>query len=355
MRLQVMALVGLAAIAGAGAYSWSVDGNAPVSASQSVVPMAAAPIAPAYRFTTVRFPHSFDSTITGINTSGAFVGNVVGPTGYRMFVDSGHRGAKPVFFTLPAADAVATTVATPAVGTAGTFAEKAIAGSVSAAGIDSAGTIVGNYADAAGVFHGFVRDPAGAITPLDVAGAGTQKGEDTEIAGISPGGVIVGSFIRPDKVAIGFIDRFGRVTPFVEGAAGRRAGAGTAVEFYLDGEFGGIYVGPGLGAHGWYAEDGQLHVVNDPAAGRYKARKGTQLVGVDAEGRLYGIESPRAGSTESFSVLGGLFHPIRDPDQAPGSSGGTLVLSVNARGTIVGFFTYNARGQTHGFVAVRTS
>jgi hypothetical protein len=340
MRHQFLATaVAVGLVAGAG-LGWSLTRNAPTvthggathrSASASSRETPVPTKAPRYTFTTVNFPGSLDAQISGINLAGAYTGNVVTRNGNRPFIVSGRPGSKPTFFTLPYA---------------------AVASTVQTAGIDSAGGVAGTYADAKGVFHGFVRSARGNFDPVDVPGSGSAKGEGTEIAGITPGGVIVGGFETSAKVAVGFIDRGGQITRVVEGSAGHRPNDGTAVEFFSSvGGYGGVYIGPDRRAHGWYRQQGRTHVVNDPALGKVAANLGTQLVGIDARGRFYGIASPSSATTEAFSVLNGRFSTIRDPLQNHGTSGETVLLGVNAAGVVVGFYTYNAKGQTRAFLA----
>jgi hypothetical protein len=289
---------------------------------------------PKYSYETVRFPNSLDSQIVGITAAGEYTGNVVFKSGDRTFVDSGRAGAKPDYFKVPF---------------------EATDGTVATAGIDNAGEIVGNYADPSGVYHGFIRSPQGAFTTLSIPGAGTSAGKGTEIAGISPTGVIVGSFVGHVDYATGFIDDGGTITTYDEPHAGSTIGDGTAVEFYAtSSDYGGVYINGDRVSHGWYVQDGKLHTVNDPAAGQTEST-GTQLIGVDATGRLYGIEAPTDGPAESFSDAGGVFTPIVDPEQVDGAANGTLVLDVNDAGTLVGFYSYNSDGQTHAFIAKQVS
>jgi hypothetical protein len=334
----VIGVVGLLAVASGGSWFVARSGHATADAGdtaastpeatthRSVRPRSTASV---YHYATVLLPGAVDSQVNAINAAGAYTGNVVGASGDRTYVDSGRAGASPLFFTVPFA---------------------ASAARVQTAGIDGADEVVGTYVDAKGVFHGFVRGSSGRLTRFNIAGAGTARGEGTEVEGLSPGGVIVGSFIRSDKVAVGFIDRHGIVTRIAERSAGNKPGDGTAVEFYGSGEYGGIYVGGSGAAHGWYVDKGKLHTVNDPAAGPLRAHHGTQLIGVDARGTLYGIETPDTGATESFSFSGGVFRTLHDPRQARGVKSGTLVLDVSAGGVIVGFYSYDARGQTVGFI-----
>jgi hypothetical protein len=342
MRYKSVAVATMiSVISAAGAISFLVPRDAhrgahpdvarrPPAATMAKIERAPAVTAPQYRFTTVTLAGASDAQISAINNAGAYTGNVVTSSGNVSFLVA-HPGASPVFLRLPF-DAVAATVQT--------------------AGIDAAGGVVGDYADSRGVFHGFVRTARGTYKKLNIVGAGTAKGEGTEIAGMSAGGVIVGSYIGPSKVAVGFIDRNGRIARYAEKSAGHRPGDGTAVEFYSSvlGR-GGIYIGANRAAHGWYVKNGKLHVVNDPAAGRPAAHVGTQLVGVDGTGRLYGLVAPAVGLTRAFSMTGGVFVTIRDPLQSGGATGQTLILGVNAAGVIVGSYTYDAAGRTRAFIA----
>lgn len=335
----IISVIGVAAAASYFAL-WpkhSRSRSAAISRSQ-VATVTPAPTRPAdpptLRFTTVAFAGALDADISGINNSGAYTGDVIIPgQGSRPFV-VGRPGAKQLFFQLPFASSDAQT-----------------------AGIDSAGGVAGTYSDPNGVFHGFIRTAAGQYRRLDVAGAGTARGEGTEIAGLSPGGVIVGSVVTASKVAVGFIDDDGLVTRYTDRSAGSEAGEGTAVEFYsaLSG-YGGVYIDADRSAHGWYVTNGTRHVVNDPAAGPPGPHKGTQLVGIDGQGRLYGVESPAVGVTRAFSMSGGAARGIRDPEQYPGPAAQTLVLGVDTAGDIVGTYTYDALGHTRAFIArpVRT-
>jgi hypothetical protein len=287
--------------------------------------------APAYAFGTVRFAGAIDAEISGINDAGAFTGSIARPGGvHAVFVDSGRAGAPPTFFALP---------------------YPSRNGSVQTAGIDAAGEVVGNYTDLQGVLHGFVRSPGGVFARVDVRGAGTRKGEGTEIAGVDAGGVIVGSYVGPGRYARGFIDTDGRVSSYREPDAGRGLAQGTSVEFVsAAGEYGGFYIDSRNRVHGWYVAGGVRHVVDRSGGAAVGAGRGTQLVGVDRTGRLYGIASSSTG-TESFTYADGRFKTVRDPRQysAPGS--GTVVLAVNAAGEMVGFYTDGPSGGTAAFVA----
>jgi hypothetical protein len=290
--------------------------------------------APTYTFKTIRLPQSIDSQITGINTAGVFTGQAIFRSGSssitKNFVESSRVGSKPVYFTIPFAAEPLTAVT---------------------AGIDNSGEIVGDYADTNGVFHGFIRSPKGVFTKFNVAGAGTAPHEGTEIAGISPQGIIVGSFIGARKFATGFIDN-GTVKRYREPGAGTGAGDGTSVDFFpRSGEFGGLFIDNHGAAKGWYSLDGKVHVLSDPASGPAVDNTGTQLFGIGATGRLYGVEAPGKGSAESFTYKGGLFRVLRDPRQAKGPKSGTLILTVNSAGTIAGFYVYDAAGQRRAFIA----
>jgi hypothetical protein len=284
------------------------------------------PLSSRYSFTQLAIAGASEAAVTSINASGTLAGDL--RKGGRAFGFVDVKGQVQLF-SLPYAG---------------------IEAEISVVGIDAAGTVVGDFVDDDHVSHGFTRTAAGLFAQFNLPEAGARAGEGTEIAGISPGGVLVGSYITAGRGAVGFIDDNHQVTSYRVPLADERH-APTQIDFLLaSGEYGGFYLDTRSAAHGFYVTNGDLHTVNYPTAG-YKAATGTILYGASPAGVLYGEEISNAGPHEGFASYAGRFVRIDEPHAAVTKTrGGTVVFAANSAGEIGGSYSYNAGGETQAFV-----
>jgi hypothetical protein len=290
---------------------------------------------PRYVFSRVAAAHQASTQLTGINDSGTY-------TGFAC----NNPCRRPIFFVGKGEALNDFKIS---------FSNFAPAAAAGPSGIDDAGEVVGFYTDSRGVEHGFVRAPSGAMTTLNVPGAAKVRGGGTSIDGISAGGIIVGDYFDRHDIERGFIDRHGRLTTYSEPAAGTAKGTGTQINFYLDGEFGGLYFSENGSAHGFYTEGGTVHSVNSPALSDPSSGYGTELSAASSDGTLYGtVSRPGAAPAEGFTDRHGAFTAIKDPHQLGSSdSSGTFVSNANSGGLVVGNYSYNTSGERVGMIARR--
>jgi hypothetical protein len=295
----------------------------------------AAPTSPAYLFSRVAVAHEASTQVTGINDSGTFTGFACNKPchGAIFFVGKGKTRTN---FTI-------------------SFSNFAPAAAAGPSGIDDAGEVVGFYTDRRGVEHGFVRAPSGTMTALNVPGAATVKGGGTSIDGISAGGVIVGDYFDRNDVERGFIDRNHHLTTYSEPKAGTAKGTGTQINFYVNGEFGGLYFSENGSAHGFYTTRGTAHTVNSPTLPDPTSGYGTELSAASSDGTLYGtVSRPGAAPAEGFADRDGAFTTIKDPKQlGTADSSGTFISNASSRGLVVGNYSYDRSGDRMGMIARR--
>jgi hypothetical protein len=175
--------------------------------------------------------------------------------------------------------------------------------------ITASGAVAGTYTDTNDVRHGFLRDASGNITILDAPGAGTVAEQGTEIVEMNASGTIVGG------IAVGTVNGV--------------VGTSHSLVLTTDGTYT-IFDPPQSGAHSSFAE-----AINDSGAvmGTYR----------DANLVRHGYLRQPDGTFVSFD----------DPQaaQLPLSTthDGTIPLSINANGAVVGFYA-DANGVRHGFI-----
>ena len=65
-------------------------------------------------------------------------------------------------------------------------------------GINPSGTITGAFNDGFSIYHGFLRTRDGTVATFDAPGAGTGSFQGTMPLGITPGGLIAGTYVGPN-------------------------------------------------------------------------------------------------------------------------------------------------------------
>jgi YD repeat-containing protein len=281
-----------------------------------------------YRYKTVTIKGEARSEIDGINASGAYAVTALNSNylGIKLFVAS--RFGKLTFYKLPFKD-ISTTTA---------FYE-------SAASIDNAGDVVGIWTDTDGRTHGFERLADGKITGINDPSASDVKNAGTAVEGISASGrVIVGGYYDSNLALHGFLLEGGKFTTYdVPGAAG------TEVTLYAHGTFGGYYVSSTGAMFGFYVKRGKLHTVAAPGEAHPASGFGTELVGISADGRLFGDVFPSGKPIYAFSLAGGRYSTIVDPHEVGTTDlDGTAVTSASSTGVTAGGYTYTNGTSTVG-------
>jgi probable HAF family extracellular repeat protein len=172
-----------------------------------------------------------------------------------------------------------------------------------------------------------------AYTPLNVPGAAnTLPGE------INNAGVVVGStfgLAGPGGFVESFIYSGGNFTPYnVPGAF-----PGTTVLYGINnlGQLVGSYATPTQ--YGFFDDGTTIHQISPPGA-----TGGTIAISVNDHGEVVGLGFPTLGNPGSFAYQNGNYLPIADPNGVT-----TYALGVNNAGTIVGYYT-DANNAAHGFI-----
>jgi hypothetical protein len=281
-----------------------------------------------YSYKTVTINGEARSELNGVNAWGAYAGEGLNSTytGIKLFVAS--PSGRLTFYQLPFKD----------LSTTAPFYE-------SAAGMDNAGDVVGIWTDTDGRTHGFERQADGKIAEINDPSASDVENAGTAVEGISPDGtVIVGGYYDSTLALHGFLLEGGRFTTYdVPGAAD------TELTFYDHGTYGGYYLSSTGAMFGFYVKCGELYTVAAPGEANPPAGSGTELVGISADGTLFGDVFPAAAPIYAFSLADGTYTTIKDPNQV-GTTGldGTAVNGANATGVVVGGYTYTAGTSTVG-------
>jgi YD repeat-containing protein len=290
-----------------------------------------------YSYKTVTIKGKARSELNGINASGAYAGTGLNSTytGIKLFVAS--PSGQLTFYMLPFKD-LSTTEA---------FYE-------SASGMDNAGDVVGLWLDTDGRNHGFERHADGKITAINDPSASDVKNAGTAVEGISADGtVIVGAYYDSNLALHGFLLEGGKFMTYdVPGAAD------TELTLYDHGTYGGYYVSSKGAMFGFYVKSGKLHTVAAPGEAHPTKGFGTELVGISADGTLFGDAFPAGKPIYGFSLADGTYSTIKDPNQVGTTDlDGTAVNSANTTGVAVGGYTYTkgtstVGGLVTGFIAM---
>jgi YD repeat-containing protein len=281
-----------------------------------------------YSYKTVTITGKARSEVDGINASGAYAGEGLNSTftAIKLFVAS--PSGQLTFYQLPFKD-LSTTAA---------FYE-------SAAGMDNAGDVVGIWTDTDGRTHGFERQADGKITEINDPSASDVENAGTAVEGISADGtVIVGGYYDSKLALHGFLLEGGKFTTYdVPGAAD------TELTFYDHGTYGGYYVSSTGAMFGFYVKNGSLHTVAAPGEAHPAKGSGTQLVGISADGTLFGDAFPAGKPISAFSLSDGTYSTIKDPHQVGTTDlDGTAVTTASSTGVAAGGYTYTTGTSTVG-------
>jgi hypothetical protein len=281
-----------------------------------------------YSYKTVTINGEARSEVDGINASGAYAGEGLNSTytGIKLFVAS--PSGKLTFYKLPFKD----------LSTTETFYE-------SAAGMDNAGDVVGTWLDTDGRNHGFVRLADGQITEINDPSASDVKNAGTAVEGISADGTaIVGGYYDSKLAFHGFLLAGGKFTTYdVPGAAD------TELTFYDHGFYGGYYVSSTGAQFGFYVQNGKLHTVAAPGEAHPAKGFGTELVGISADGTLFGDAFPAGKPIYGFSLADGTYSTIKDPHQVGTTDlDGTAVANASSTGVAAGGYSYTKGTSTVG-------
>jgi hypothetical protein len=185
------------------------------------------------------------------------------------------------------------------------------ASSSGAFSINIFGTVAGHYQDNNSVIHGFLRSPTGKLTTFEAPGAGAGSGQGTGSPGTSVGlnafGTTAGYYIDANYVVHGYL----------------RSPAGEFTTFDAPGEGpGGVgcYSDCSVGLNDWGSVTGSF---------------------LDANNVIHGFVRSPGGTFTIFDAPGA--------DTTSGSDSGTLAVSINDEGVIVGYYL-DANNVSHGFL-----
>jgi hypothetical protein len=302
----------------AGSAALGLPGVASAQTSRSV----------GYTYKTVTIPGAARSELNGVNARGAYAGTALNSSylGIKLFVAS--PAGKLRFYQLPFKN----------ISTTQPFYEAAT-------GMDNAGDVVGFWTDTNGTTHGFERQARGKVTAINAPSASDASNAGTTVQGMSPDGrVLAGGYYDSNLALHGFLLEGGRSTTYdVPGAAG------TELTFYDRGTYGGYYVSSAGAMFGFYVQNGELHTVAAPGEANPPAGFGTQLIGMRADGTLYGNVFPAGAPAYAFSLADGTYSTITDPNEVGTTDlDGTAINCASATGVVVGGYTYTAGTSTVG-------
>jgi hypothetical protein len=281
-----------------------------------------------YTYKTVTIPGAARSELNGVSARGAYAGDALNSSylGIRLFVAS--PAGQLTFYRLPFKD----------ISTTHPFYE-------SASGMDNAGDVVGAWTDTSGRSHGFERLADGKISAINDPSASDASNAGTLVEGMSPDGtVIAGGYYDSNLALHGFLLEGGKFTTYdVPGAAG------TVLTFDNRETYGGYYVSSAGAMFGFYAQHGELHTVAAPGEANPPAGSGTELIGMRADGTLYGDVFPAGAPAYAFSLADGTYSTIKDPREVGTTDlDGTAINCASATGVVVGGYTYTAGTSTVG-------
>ena len=281
-----------------------------------------------YVYKTVTIPGAARSELNGVNARGAYAGDGLNSSylAIRLFVAS--PAGQLTFYRLPFKD----------ISTTHPFYE-------SASGMDNAGDVVGSWTDTSGRSHGFERMANGKISAINDPSASDASNAGTLVEGMSPDGtVIAGGYYDSNLTPHGFLLKGGKFTTHdVPGATG------TVLTFDNRETYGGYYVSSTGGVFGFYVQNGKLHTVAAPGEANPPAGFGTELIGMRADGTLYGDVFPAGAPAHAFSLADGTFSTIKDPKEVGTTDlDGTAINCASATGVVVGGYTYTAGTPTVG-------
>jgi hypothetical protein len=290
-----------------------------------------------YSYRTIKVAGEVNSQILGLNASGAYTGLGCNSTCTKIKMFVAAPSGKRTFFTLPFKNYSPTS---------GNFSEDP-------SGIDNAGDVVGYYLDSKGSEHGFERLADGKLTEINDPNAAEGIFAGTFVTGISfDGSVLVGYYVDSKGVRHGFLLQAGKFTTYDVPKA-----AGTQVNFYNYGEFGGTYFSSTGASFGFYVSAGKLHTVIAPGESKPARDGGTELLAVSSDKTLFGDTTSPTKQTVGFADTDGSFTTINDPNEV-GSTlfDGTTLANVSPTGDLCGLYSYTAGttsqfGLFYGFIA----
>jgi hypothetical protein len=215
---------------------------------------------------------------------------------------------------------------------------------------NDSGQVVGTYTDAALVQHGFLRDPKGNYTaPIDAPGAGTGPGQGTVAFSINNKGVIAGAFQDSSNVYHGFLrSKNGSFEPPLDApGAGTGAGQGTlALSVNLPGtSTAGTYIDANNTFHGFVQTHSGGFESFDPPGSVFTYP--CQETCVSPVGAITGYFLDSNFTPHGFvrSRSGGIPTTIDGPNNPLA----TIATSINTNSLIAGYFV-DENGEIHGFV-----
>lgn len=224
--------------------------------------------------------------------------------------------------------------------------------------INPQGVVTGNYIDAGNVNHGFIRTRAGQYTTFDPPGAGTAAGQGTFPININPAMTVAGYYLDANFVAHAFLRTSdGTFTTFsVPGAGTGTQGfpyQGTWTAYFSglspDGTITGFYLDASNVWHSYErAPSGTILRFNAPGAGT-GAYEGTSAYGLDSARTASGFYADAGNANHGFiRTRDGKFTTFDPPGAGTGSGQGTWVNCMNLPGTMTGWYV-DADNVAHGF------
>jgi hypothetical protein len=197
----------------------------------------------------------------------------------------------------------------------------------------------------------------GNFTTIDVSVAGTGVLQGTFPISINAAGDIAGIYITPGIVAHGFVRTAdGTVTPFdVTPGAGTGYAQGTfPFSINTAGDIVGMYSDAKNVYHGFLrAADGAITTLDDPYASP-AGHNGTNLMGINTAGAIAGFYRDASAVYHGFvRAANGVTTPFDAPDAGTGTYAGTEPISINAAGDITGVYVVSYvlhAAVYHGFV-----